>query len=71
MQLPKGAGLKHIKVNWKKKQQQEEKSTEIERENRILLEKMRKIYKKPVNGKGGINAFNQSTMGSIDSISVT
>ena len=52
MEMPKAAGLKHVKINWKKKQQQEEKSTEIERENRILLEKMRRIYKKPGNNQG-------------------
>jgi len=52
MEMPKAAGLKHVKINWKKMQQEEEKTTEIERENRILLEKMRRIYKKPGNNQG-------------------
>jgi len=46
MGIPKSAHLKHVKINWKKKQLQEEKCSEIERENRILLEKMKKIYTK-------------------------
>lgn len=43
---PKTSSLKHLKFNWKKQQLQEDKITEIERENRILLEKMRNIHLK-------------------------
>ena len=46
MSKPKTSSLKHLKVNWKKQQLQEDKFTEIERENRILLEKMRNIHMK-------------------------
>ena len=35
-----------MKVNWKKQQMHDDKTTEIERENRILLEKMKRIYLK-------------------------
>jgi hypothetical protein len=35
-----------MKVNLKKQQMRDDKTTEIERENRILLEKMKRIYLK-------------------------
>ena len=38
-----------MKVNWKKKKMKNDQSNEIERENRILLEKMRRIYCKESN----------------------
>ncbi|CAI2368713.1 unnamed protein product [Moneuplotes crassus] len=39
--------FKHIRQNYKKGQQTEDRYTEIERENRILMEKMTLIYSKP------------------------
>lgn len=57
----RSGGLKHMKVNWKKLQLQDVKNMEIERENRILLQKMQKIYnQRPVQAypAGGIKWRN-------------
>ena len=43
---PRTQAYQHIKVNLKKQQMRDDKTTEIERENRILLEKMKRIYLK-------------------------
>lgn len=43
--MPNVATLEHVKVNLKKEQMMEDRYTEIDRDNRILLKKMTEIMK--------------------------
>ena len=47
LNLKKPKAFKHLKSRAKKEQMLEDRYTEIERENRILLEKMTSIMQKP------------------------
>lgn len=49
---PKSFGMPHMRRNPKKAQLQEERFSRIERENRILLEKMSHIMQHQVSGVG-------------------
>jgi len=50
--LPRTLRLTHVHGNLKKEQMQEERYTEIDRENRILLQKMANIMKQPLSNSG-------------------
>eukprot|EP00435_Cladocopium_sp_Y103_P071859 s216_g38.t1 len=62
--MPSVATLEHVKVNLKKEQMMEDRYTEIDRDNRILLKKMTEIMKQqttfpPAERKSGPTSLNR------------
>eukprot|EP00434_Breviolum_minutum_P023604 symbB.v1.2.020821.t1/scaffold1764.1/size104347/3 len=62
--MPTVATLEHVKVNLKKEQMMEDRYTEIDRDNRILLKKMTEIMKQqttfpPAEKKSGPTSLNK------------